>query len=214
MDPGIKIRWAVTLVLGIVMALVASKLLREDEVEPPPAAEAPASTEARSRTITLSAESPRGPSLEPPPKAPGIPPGDTDSEAADAESPEADEPDGTPPEADPSDHAPFLVDAPESLTAEARRRPLMSEIGPNDVRYSSITEAHQIFAPFEDTLQEADPLTPDLWKAALETHRERNAGVLKRADFLRRSGYPEEAGEMMVEWSRLYGLYQAKAYGR
>jgi len=82
------------------------------------------------------------------------------------------------------------------------------------VRYDSVVEAQQLFAPFEDTLMETDPLTPEAWKAALETHRERNGGVMKRADFLRQSGYADEGGEMMVEWSRLYGVYQAKAYGR
>ena len=37
---------------------------------------------------------------------------------------------------------------------------------------------------------------------------------MRRADFLRGSGQPEAGGDLMVEWSRLYGHYQGRAYGR
>lgn len=211
MDQAHRIRWAVTVVLGIVVALVTAKILRAPaDLPAPPVAEAPADEPSveRTRTLALDQQSPRGPTLKPPPKATGVPPegsaGAAESVEGRAEAPNS---------AD-TGRVPYELDSPGSLTQAAREQPLMTEVGPDDVRYDSVVEAAQLFAPFEDTLLETDPLTPEAWKAALETHRERNGGVMKRADFLRQSGFADEAGEMMIEWSRLYGLYQAKAYGR
>jgi len=212
MDSATKIRWALTVVVGIAVAMFTANLLRGDADEPPPATEQPPPAADRSRTVTLDGKTPRGPSLSRPAKATGpAPGGDT---AVEEEAPGEDA--GEPEEGEPGspEFVAYLLDAPDSITAEARQQPVMAEIGPEDVRYDSLVEAAQIFAPFEDTLMETDPLTPEAWKAALETHRERNGGVMKRADFLRRSGHPDQGGEMMVEWSRLYGVYQAKAYGR
>jgi hypothetical protein len=103
-------------------------------------------------------------------------------------------------------------DAP--LTDASVDQPKMGEMDPADPAYDPMVEAQQIFHPFEQTLMDADPLDPTAWKAALDEHRTRNGGVLRRADWLRRSGYPEDARDLMLEWSRLYGVWQARAYGR
>lgn len=92
--------------------------------------------------------------------------------------------------------------------------PVQKELDLGDPNYDPRTEAQQAFAPMEKDLMAADPLDPAAWKAALEVHRERNLGVSKRAAFLRKSGYPDEATELMTEWSRIYGSWQARAYGR
>ncbi len=99
-------------------------------------------------------------------------------------------------------------------TDEAMERPVMKELEPADPDYDPIAEAHQTFHAFEQTLLAADPLDSVSWKAALAEHQERNAGVMRRADFLRRSGHSDDARDLMLEWSRLYGIYQARAYGR
>ncbi len=114
------------------------------------------------------------------------------------------------------DENPFavLLESGEALSAEAVVKPKMNEMDPGSTDYDPMVEAHQLFAPFEDTLRAAEPLDPTAWKAALEQHRDRNGGVMRRAEFIRASGYPDKAGDLMIEWSRLYGIYQAQAYGR
>ena len=91
---------------------------------------------------------------------------------------------------------------------------VQKELDLGDPNYDPRIEAQQAFAPMERDLLAADPLDPAAWKAALKIHRERNLGVSKRAAFLRKSGYPDEATELMTEWSRIYGSWQARAYGR
>jgi len=116
-------------------------------------------------------------------------------------------------EADP-DEADALPSTFESLAQGALEFPNMKEIDPSDASYDPRLEAQQAFAPMEQDLMEADPLGPDAWREALETHQLRNSGVSKRAQFLRKSGHPELAEDLMVEWGRVYGSWQARAYGR
>jgi hypothetical protein len=116
-------------------------------------------------------------------------------------------------EADP-DEADVLPSTFESLAQEALEFPNMKEIDPSDSSYDPRLEAQQAFAPMEQDLMEADPLGPETWREALEAHQLRNSGVSKRAQFLRKSGHPELAEELMVEWGRVYGSWQARAYGR
>ena len=131
-------------------------------------------------------------------------------------------------EEDPTDRSDVPEDAAEELppelramvegggpyTDEAMEYPVMKELELTDPHYDPVTEARQTFHAFEQTLLAADPLDPVSWKAALAEHQVRNAGVMRRADFLRRSGQEEDARDLMLEWSRLYGIYQARAYGR
>jgi hypothetical protein len=102
----------------------------------------------------------------------------------------------------------------EPLAQGALDFPNMKEVDPSDPSYDPRLEAQQAFAPMEQDLMEADPLDPDAWREALETHQLRNSGVSKRAQFLRKSGHPELAEDLMVEWGRVYGSWQARAYGR
>ena len=101
-----------------------------------------------------------------------------------------------------------------ALTEGVMELPVMGELPADDERYDPAVEAQQIFHPFEQTLLQADPLDPDSWRAAQEQHALRNERSWRRADFLRRSGYTEEASDLMLEWSRLNGIWQARAYGR
>lgn len=102
----------------------------------------------------------------------------------------------------------------EPLAQGALDFPNMKEVDPSDPSYDPRLEAQQAFAPMEQELMEADPLDPDAWREALETHQLRNSGVSKRAQFLRKSGHPELAEDLMIEWGRVYGSWQARAYGR
>jgi len=102
----------------------------------------------------------------------------------------------------------------EILTQSAMDFPNMKELDPEDPAYDPRLEAHQAFAPMEKDLLVADPLDPAAWRRALDRHRLRNTGVSKRAEFLRKSGHPQMAEDLMVEWSRVYGTWQARAYGR
>ena len=115
---------------------------------------------------------------------------------------------------DEPDEADALPSTFESLAQGALDFPNMKEIDPSDPSYDPRLEAQQAFAPMEQDLMEADPLGPDAWREALETHQLRNSGVSKRAQFLRKSGHPELAEDLMVEWGRVYGSWQARAYGR
>lgn len=114
----------------------------------------------------------------------------------------------------PRDDLRILAAEDGALTAGALDLPRMGALAVDDEGYDPVIEARQIFHPFEQTLLDADPLDPDTWRAAQEQHALRNEGALRRADFLRRSGHPEEARELMLEWSRLNGIWQARAYGR
>jgi hypothetical protein len=102
----------------------------------------------------------------------------------------------------------------EPLTEGATDFPNMKEVDPSESAYDPKLEAQQAFAPMEEDLLASDPLDPEAWRQALETHRLRNAGVTKRAQFLRESGHPELAEDLIVEWGRVYGTWQARAYGR
>jgi len=102
----------------------------------------------------------------------------------------------------------------EPLTDGATDFPNMKEIDPGESAYDPRLEAQQAFAPMEEDLLAADPLGPEDWRQALETHRLRNAGVSKRAQYLRESGHPELAEDLIAEWGRVYGTWQARAYGR
>ena len=102
----------------------------------------------------------------------------------------------------------------ESLTEGAMDFPNMKELDPSESAYDPRLEAQQAFAPMEDDLLAAEPLGPEDWRQALETHRLRNAGVSKRAQYLRESGHPELAEDLIAEWGRVYGTWQARAYGR
>lgn len=92
--------------------------------------------------------------------------------------------------------------------------PTMKELDPTDPSYDAKIEAQQTFHPMEQTLLAADPLDPSAWRKALEQHRLRNAGIAKRAQFLQKSGHPGEAEDLIMEWNRVYGTWQARAYGR
>lgn len=107
-----------------------------------------------------------------------------------------------------------VVAAAGELTAGVTDLPAMGELPPDDEDYDPTVEAQQIFHPFEQTLLELAPLDPESWRAAQEQHALRNERSWRRAEFLRRSGYTEEAGELMLEWARLNGIWQARAYGR
>lgn len=111
----------------------------------------------------------------------------------------------------PQEHSTTLF---ESLTEGAMDFPNMKELDPSESAYDPRLEAQQAFAPMEDDLLSADPLGPEDWRQALETHKLRNAGVSKRAQYLRESGHPELAEDLIAEWGRVYGTWQARAYGR
>ncbi len=102
----------------------------------------------------------------------------------------------------------------EPLTEGATDFPNMKEIDPSESAYDPRLEAQQAFAPMEADLLTADPLGPNAWRQALDTHKLRNAGVSKRAQYLRESGHPELAEDLIAEWGRVYGTWQARAYGR
>jgi len=92
--------------------------------------------------------------------------------------------------------------------------PDMKAIDPADPSYDPRLEAQQAFAPMEADLLAADPLDSGAWRDALERHKLRNLGVSKRAQFLRESGQPELAEDLVLEWGKIYGTWQARAYGR
>ncbi len=206
-----KLSQIVIAALGLVVVIFAIRYFQQPATPPD-------EPTTRSKTVTIGPDTPRGPSIrdrtKPPP--PDTKEGEDASPEDENENENEDENESENEEENEGSESgfAFLLGDGTTLTEDARTQPDMREIGPDDARYNPLTEAQQLFAPFEDTLRETDPLTPEAWKAALEVHRERNLGVMKRADFLRQSGYPEEGGELMVEWSRLYGIYQAQAYGR
>lgn len=107
-----------------------------------------------------------------------------------------------------------LAEATGGLTDGVMELPRMGEMAADDAGYDPVIEARQIFHPFEQTLLGADPLDPESWRAAQEQHDLRNEGASRKAEFLRRSGHPDAARELMLEWSRLNGVWQARAYGR
>ena len=117
--------------------------------------------------------------------------------------------------ADPPEHegAPPLRDY-EPMTLGALDFPDMKGLDPTDPAYDPHVEAQQAFAPMERDLLDAEPLDAAAWRGALERHKLRNAGVSRRAQFLRESGHPELAEDLIIEWGRVYGSWQARAYGR
>ena len=100
------------------------------------------------------------------------------------------------------------------LTEGAMAHRRMVELTPEDSSYDARLEAQQTFQPMEQTLMDLDSLSPETWREALEIHRLRNAGIPRRAEFLRKSGHPDAAEDLLLEWSRVYGTWQARAYGR
>jgi|GEM_PF-6689070 len=199
--------WPMVAVLAMagVLLMLAINHSRHDEAaeEAATAVNAPAAKAAPARSVGATRL----------PEAAPIPKPMTEEEAAEAEVAAHEEDGGGEVSAEDNPLA-VLLDRGESLTAEAMQRPDMSTLDAKDDDYDAIDEAHQLFNPFEQTLRAAQPLTPEAWKAAMTEHKEDNGAVIARAGDLRRAGHPEEAGEMMMEWSRLYGLYQAQAYGR
>ena len=94
----------------------------------------------------------------------------------------------------------------EVQTAGAMDLPAMATMDPKDSRYDPVVEAEQAIHPFEEALVAARPLTPDKWKALLETFRVPNGAVIRRASELRKVGHATDARELMEEWSRIYSL--------
>ena len=125
-------------------------------------------------------------------------------------------PSGTPTEALAPQEEPVdgLQEDHRTLALGALDFPDMKEIDPADPSYDPRLEAQQAFAPMEADLLAADPLDSVAWRDALERHKLRNLGVSKRAQFLRESGQPELAEELVLEWGKIYGTWQARAYGR
>jgi hypothetical protein len=101
-----------------------------------------------------------------------------------------------------------------SLAMGALNFPDMKSLDPDDPSYDPRLEAQQTFAPMEADLLAADPLDSVAWREALERHKLRNLSVTKRAQFLRQSDQPEAAEELVLEWGKIYGTWQARAYGR
>jgi hypothetical protein len=202
--------WPTVTVLAMAGILVVLAVLsgRDEEPEAPaanpavtqPAAERPASSRPATRATAT--------------RRPEAPPGETTAEQdAEAEvQAHADDGGGEVPAED--NPLAVLLDRGEPLTAQAAAKPDMAELGPDHDDYDAIDEAHQLFHDFEEALRASQPLDPTAWKDALAEHKETNAKVIARAGELRREGHPDEAHDLMTEWSRLYGLYQAQAYGR
>ena len=111
---------------------------------------------------------------------------------------------------------PFAVflKRPDALTAGAGEHPPMAALDVADPAYSATVDAQQLFAPFEAGLLAAEPLTPTSYKQVLVEFKDQNMKVLKRADWLRRDGHPDDAAALMQEWGRLFDHYKAQAYGR
>ena len=107
-----------------------------------------------------------------------------------------------------------LLDRGQAFTDEAAAAPDMAGMNPDDEAYDPLTEARQIFHEFETDLLGHQPLNPAVFRQLLKKHKETNGNILRRAEVLRKAGHPEDAADMMGEWSRLYGHYQAQAYGR
>lgn len=129
------------------------------------------------------------------------------------ESPETSDDPSAPQDGDGNPFAVFLA-PPDPLTDGQEAHVAMSSLEVTDDRYSPRIEAHQLFAPFEQALIAAEPLSPGVYKALLTEFKEHNMKVLKRADWLRKAGDPEAAVELMAEWGRLFDHYKAQAYGR
>ncbi len=168
----------------------------EDPVVPPPSETAPAEP-TRSRAQPTRVE----------PNKPAPTQQDPAAEEAE-ETEEAAEP------AEGSNPFAVLLDSGQAFTDEAAGMQDMSALDPEDDAYDPLTEARQIFHDFENDLRGHQPLNPPVFKQLLKKHKETNAEILRRADALRKAGQPEYAADMMGEWSRLYGHYQAQAYGR
>ncbi len=111
---------------------------------------------------------------------------------------------------------PFAVflEPPDLLTAGQENHPAMESLDATDARYSATIEARQLFAPFEQALVAEEPLNPGIYKALLTEYKDQNTKVIKRADWLRKSGQPDAATDLMAEWGRLFDHYKAQAYGR
>lgn len=107
-----------------------------------------------------------------------------------------------------------LMDSGQSFTADAAKQPDMRGISPNDPKYDPIVDADQLFHGFEEALRAARPLDATRFRKLVGEWKERNRGVLDRAQELRKAGHPEASRAVMEEWSRLWGIYQAEAYGR
>ncbi len=171
----------------------------EDPVVPPASETAPAEpTESR----------------VPPARVPPSEPAPSQQEPSTEEAEEAEGADGAAEPAEGSNPFAVLLDQGQAFTDEAAGMQDMSTLDPDDEAYDPLTEARQIFHDFEDDLRGHQPLNPPVFKQLLKKHKERNGDILKRADALRKAGHPEYAADMMGEWSRLYGHYQAQAYGR
>ncbi len=209
-EPQPRPAWPLVAVIGVL--LVGGLMLvfgpGDDEAEPS-SEPAPVAHEPVTRSRTVDVGERTGPS-------PFRTPAATAAEGDEADEEDEDVPEDVPEDEDEDEPHPLaaMVEDGSPITEAARREPKMSEMDPADDRYDPIVDAQQLFAPFEDTLLAAPELTPAVWKAALEQHQDRNLGPMRRAEFLRESGQAEAGGDLMLEWSRLYGHYQARAYGR
>lgn len=170
---------------------------------------------------TRSSRDPEPPGLAPIPTATASAPGATETPPA-APAPNVTP---TPADAEATPSAPpmgrgfdhpllALMDSGKSFTADAAAAVDMRSLPAGDPRYDAITEAGQIFAGFEEALRAARPLDAARFRKVGSEWKERNRAVLERAQELRKAGRAEDAKVVMEEWSRLYGIYQAEAYGR
>ncbi len=185
---------SLTLILGALFFLNQT----EPESEPEPPRERIATTAARAQAPRMQ----KAPSFEPS--------GAESSESASADEP----PEAEPPPAPTGNPFAVFLDRPPALSAGHEKHPVMASLTVDDPAYDAKIDAKQHFAPFEAALQANEPLNAPIFKTLIGEHKEQNSKVLKRAEFLRASGHPRVAADLIAEWGRMWNHYQAQAYGR
>lgn len=89
----------------------------------------------------------------------------------------------------------------------------MAGLSPEDPGYSPVIDARQSFYALEKELPAARPLTPEAWEQVVGRNPQLTTPGVARAAALRDAGYPEQAEQLMREWSRLLSSYRAEAHG-
>jgi hypothetical protein len=191
---------------GLAVILLALGLLRDPVPEAAP-------TPAPAPRMATSAATARAPGMRSPPARAGAPQPDEDG-AGERRDDEREEERGATTGSTADNPFAVFLDRPALLSDGAADHPPMESLDVGDDAYDPVIEARQLFAPFEQALVARQPLTPGTYKAMLTDFKDQNMKVLKRADWLRKTGHADDATELMTEWGRMFDHYKAQAYAR
>ena len=199
-------RGRLLLVAGLSVFVMAAIYRASSPTDPQPTSENPSPNETSTQVDSTAQADPEGSESTSIRQDEGVQPDQSEEDVRSAIPDEA-----LAPQEEPVDG---LQEDYRALAIGALDFPDMKAIDPADPSYDPRLEAQQAFAPMEADLLASEPLDSVAWRDALERHKLRNLGVTKRAQFLRESGQPELAEDLVLEWGKIYGTWQARAYGR